>query len=365
MTSSSVGSTSFISDWNSRISLTHEFLSTSERPKYVFGCNSLAQRISALVKVHGFIDDITQSSTFEGLPVIRSVDVPPNSIVVSAIIGVLPVSVERHLHNLLVDHIDYFAFSKISKLDLAAIPFWEGAHEDMRINLARYKKIADRMGDEVSQRTMSDLISFRYEMNLEYMIGYTNRQHEQYFEPFLQLDRMNLNFFDLGCFDGFTSAEFARLSPQYSSISAFEPMSRLHSDCCNNLRELRNCVVHNFGASDLEQSLIFVDDGSSSTVSSGEGELVSLKRLDDLTLPRPDLIKIDIEGAELQALRGMSGILQESRPMMAIACYHYPNEILEIVDFWDSIGLTGALELRHYTEGTTETVLFIVPNGDQ
>jgi hypothetical protein len=128
---------------------------------------------------------------------------------------------------------------------------------------------------------------------------------------------------------------------------------------------LRNCVVHNFGASDLEQSLIFVDDGSSSTVSSGEGELVSLKRLDDLTLPRPDLIKIDIEGAELQALRGMAGILQESRPMMAIACYHYPNEILEIVDFWDSIGLTGTLELRHYTEGTTETVLFIVPNGDQ
>jgi hypothetical protein len=262
MTTRSVGSTSFISDWNSRISLTQEFLSTSERPKFVFGCNSLARRISALVKVHGFIDDMTQSSTFEGLPVIRSMDVPSNSIVVSAIIGVLPVSVERHLHNLLVDHIDYFAFSKISELDLAAIPFWAGAHEDMQINHARYKKIADRMGDEVSQRTMNDLISFRYEMNLKYMIGYTDRQHEQYFEPFLQLDRMNLNFFDLGCFDGFTSAEFARLSPQYSSISAFEPMSRLHSACCNNLRELRDCVVHNFGASDLEQSLIFVDDGS-------------------------------------------------------------------------------------------------------
>jgi len=365
MSTNSVGSTSFISDWNSRTSLTQEFLSKSDRPKFVFGCNSLAQRISALIKINGFIDDVTHSTTFQGLPVIRSVDVPANSLVVSAIVGVLPISVERHLHNLLVDHIDYFAFSKISKLDLAAIPFWEGSHEDMQTNLVRYKNIANRMGDEISQKTISDLISFRYEMNLKYMVGYTNRQHEQYFEPFLQLERKNLNFFDLGCFDGYTSAEFARLSPQYSSISAFEPVSRLHSDCCNNLCDLRDCVVYNFGASDLNQSLIFADDGSSSTVSSGEGELVSLKRLDDLTLPRPDLIKIDIEGAELQALRGMTGIIQESRPMMAIACYHYPDEILDIVDFWDSIGLTGTIELRHYTEGTTETVLFLVPNGTE
>ena len=122
-------------------------------------------------------------------------------------------------------------------------------------------------------------------------------------------------------------------------------------------------MVYNFGASDSAQSLIFIDDGSSSTVSSGEGELVSLKRLDDIALPRPDLIKIDIEGAELKAMRGMTRILQEARPMMAIACYHYPNEILDIVDFWDLIGFTGTLELRHYTEGTTETVLFIIPDG--
>lgn len=352
-------------DWDTRTKIVHEFIHGTSRPKFVFGCNRLAERIGELINLTGFIDDTIGIKNFGQKPVIKSQDIPANAIVVSAIIGVLPVSIERHIHSFTINHVDYFAFAKISQLDLTPIPFWGGAHEDMKINAARYETIKNRMGSEISRKTMDDLISFRGQMDLAHMVGYENRQDKQYFEDFLHLDRDGLNFFDLGCFDGFTSSEFARLSPQYSSINAFEPIPRLFNDCRENLKHLKDCEVHNFGASSQSQSLMFTDDGSSSTASSGAGVLVELKKLDDLTLPLPDLVKIDIEGAELHALRGMSQLIQEAKPMMAIACYHYPDEILDIVDFWDSLSLEGTLEVRHYTEGTTETVLFFIPTNHQ
>jgi FkbM family methyltransferase len=355
--------TFFFADWNSRSRIVEEFVHGTSHARYVFGCNDLAKRIGDLINLTGFIDDRISVNNFAGKPVVRSQDVQTNAIVVSAIFGVLPVTVERHLHSLGVNHVDYFAFAKLSKLDLAPIPFWAGAHEDMQKNLKRYEAIKARMGSEISRKTMDDLISFRSQMDLHHMSKYKNRQDQQYFEDFLNLERDGLNFFDLGCFDGFTSSEFARLSPGYSTINAFEPIPRLFNDCQKNLINLRDCVVHNFGVSDQSQSLTFADDGSSSAPSASAGVLVNLRKLDDLTLPLPDLIKIDIEGAELRALRGMSQIIQKAQPMMAIACYHYPNEILDIVDFWDSLSLSGTLEIRHYTEGTTETVIFLIPKN--
>jgi FkbM family methyltransferase len=198
-------------------------------------------------------------------------------------------------------------------------------------------------------------------MNLEYMISYTNQQNDQYFEDFLELERANLNFYDLGCFDGYASSEFARLSPEYSSINAFEPIPRQHQECVKNLELLDSCVVHNFGAAERNHSLMFSDNGSASTAIDGIGTLVSLKRLDDLDLPLPDLIKIDIEGSEVDAMRGMRNLIQLGQPTMAVACYHYPSEMRDIVGFWDSLSLNGPLQLRHYTEGISETVIFITP----
>jgi FkbM family methyltransferase len=52
---------------------------------------------------------------------------------------------------------------------------------------------------------------------------------------------------------------------------------------------------------------------------------VPAARLDDviLDLPRLDLVKLDVEGADLHALRGMVGLLREHRPVLFIECHDY------------------------------------------
>lgn len=50
------------------------------------------------------------------------------------------------------------------------------------------------------------------------------------------------------------------------------------------------------------------------------GVEVPLRRLDGLGLPPPHLIKLDIEGAELAALRGAAEILARHRPAVIVEC---------------------------------------------
>ena len=64
-------------------------------------------------------------------------------------------------------------------------------------------------------------------------------------------------------------------------------------------------------------------DGSFPTIT-----MTTIDRLvGDLGLEKVDFIKLDIEGAERNALAGASSTMQNHRPRMAIAAYHEPDDV--------------------------------------
>jgi FkbM family methyltransferase len=71
-----------------------------------------------------------------------------------------------------------------------------------------------------------------------------------------------------------------------------------------------------------------------------------------------DFIKMDIEGAELEALRGAERTIRRFRPKLAISVYHKLNDYWEIAQFIDSLGLGYRFALRHFTIHAEESVLF-------
>ena len=111
------------------------------------------------------------------------------------------------------------------------------------------------------------------------------------------------------------------------------------------------------------------DDGAASTckIVNVEGQL-SASRVEAITVSiddwvarrnpeKIDFIKMDIEGAELDALHGARQTLKRFRPRLAIALYHRPEDIYQIPDFLVSLNLGYRFYLKHPTAAGFETVL--------
>jgi hypothetical protein len=67
---------------------------------------------------------------------------------------------------------------------------------------------------------------------------------------------------------------------------------------------------------------------------------------------------MDIEGAELEALKGSEGVLRQFKPKLAITVYHDFKDFWTIPQYLDSLGLGYRFYLRHFTIHAEETVLF-------
>lgn len=116
------------------------------------------------------------------------------------------------------------------------------------------------------------------------------------------------------------------------------------------------CAVHNreavapFTHSDTSFGSRVVESGHACV------QCVSLDR----ALPgfAPTFVCMDIEGAELEALRGAEKTIRDSRPDLAICVYHAPDHLWEIPLYLHRLGLGYRLYLRNYTSLTYETVLY-------
>jgi len=55
-------------------------------------------------------------------------------------------------------------------------------------------------------------------------------------------------------------------------------------------------------------------------------------------IPRLDLIKIDVEGAELKVLKGASTTLKRIKPVLSIEVNHYEDELEDVKNFIEKRG---------------------------
>jgi FkbM family methyltransferase len=75
-------------------------------------------------------------------------------------------------------------------------------------------------------------------------------------------------------------------------------------------------------------------------------------------LSRLDVLKMDIEGAEMDALQGARTTIEKLRPKLAICVYHKPEDLDVIPRYIASIDPTYRFYLRHYSGSLLETVLY-------
>ena len=93
------------------------------------------------------------------------------------------------------------------------------------------------------------------------------------------------------------------------------------------------------------------------------GETIDIISIDkfvsDNKIEHVDFIKMDIEGAELSALKGASQeTIKKFKLKLAICVYHKGKDILEIPEYLISIVPEYNFYLKHNTDGFADTVLY-------
>lgn len=131
---------------------------------------------------------------------------------------------------------------------------------------------------------------------------------EQYFLPEIWRVSTQEVFVDCGAYNGDSIEEFVQVSKgQYKKIFAFEPDKENFNKLCNrvsgkrwNAIELENC-----GVGSINGSVGFENLGSSAGyVRFKSKNKIKIVKLDDVIHEEVTFIKMDIEGSELEALKG-------------------------------------------------------------
>jgi FkbM family methyltransferase len=173
-------------------------------------------------------------------------------------------------------------------------------------------------------------------------------------------------FVDCGVFCGESTWDFInRCEKQggtYSKIFGFEPDPVNYLRAVDNLARFRGVKIFNAGVGNHDGMEKFVTCESRSRVGEAGTEEVRIVTLDKaLEGERVTFIKMDIEGSELDALRGAEKIIRAQKPKLAICVYHKFEDNWAIPGFIWSLNPEYQLFMRHYSKGLGETVLYALP----
>ncbi len=249
--------------------------------------------------------------------------------------------------------------------------FWLSPRAFLLKGMERIGQAAQRLADAESVQTLYRLCAFRLGLDL----GYASFQSSetQYFNTLTlpALQERVISYVDCGAYDGDTFAGLLA-HPHISCAQAFllEPDPANYAQLVQRAAAypgtqtmcLPLAVAQSHGYLSFESG-----QGEASAVRQdaafGEGESITAVALDQL-LPqaRVDFIKLDIEGAEAQALRGARQIIERSRPVLAVSLYHNPQDLWELPELlFDLCGEGYRFHIRQHGCNSFDAVLYAVP----
>ena len=232
------------------------------------------------------------------------------------------------------------------------------------------ERVYNSLEDERSRYVFNKLLEYRKSNNEELLRGLNEKTHSQYF-PIGELFVLGKDevFIDAGGYDGNTSYEFyCMTNGVYKNIYIMEPdtiMRRITYANIVQIKRLPNVIVVGKGAYSYTSSGIsFNNDeqtGSSTICDEGTSTVETITIDDMLEGNNATFIKMDIEGAEREALEGCKKTIEMYHPKLALSIYHKEDDLWKIPYIIADKYPFYKLYIRHYTDITNETVLYAVP----
>lgn len=236
------------------------------------------------------------------------------------------------------------------------------------VNRVALERLWGRLEDEESQLVLASVIRHRTTGDHGYL---RMSAYPEYAHPIVKA-QVGDCIIDGGAFDGKTSVMFSREVGRTGLVYAFEPSYK------NRIRIiLRRCLPWNWKlsiqvapfalSSTIGQSYLENSRGGScrlvgenNCIDTGSVKLTTIDRFTGVDC-KVDLISLDIEGAEPDAINGAHLVIEAQRPKLQISIYHEMSHLFKIpLDFLDKYE-DYALFIGHHDVYSTETDAYLIP----
>lgn len=206
---------------------------------------------------------------------------------------------------------------------------WLAKHEQA------LQQVYDRLADADSRKVFAATLNYKLSGKIEYLFDCTTQRKEDLRQ--LVAPAADELYMDLGAYNGDTIDELGCLTDwRWQEVLAVEPDRR----SCRKLRLLAEALavkglaveVHEAGIWSEAGELGFSDSGGrQSTFIGVQKRTVPVTTIDAVADGRAvTLIKMDVEGAEVQAIEGGRQTISAYRPRLFVAAYHYDVDLFRL-----------------------------------
>lgn len=167
---------------------------------------------------------------------------------------------------------------------------------------------------------------------------------------------------DCGSYDGATAARFVNMGCE---VFSFE-MNRINYVRAAKLAAEKNFVVENLGLGSLKHSANYTPNGGATRIDMHGSESAQITTIDsyvgEKNIPHVDFIKMDVEGAELDILKGAAITIAKFKPILALSAYHKLDDFWTLTKFIKSIRPDYEFGLRQFAT-TPEDIIDWFPKN--
>lgn len=224
---------------------------------------------------------------------------------------------------------------------------------DLELNALELKSI---MADDKSKEIIDIIIKKRKMKTNDYR---EICEGEQYFVENIIKPQKDAVFLDAGAYLGETVEQFIEFqNNEFEQVYSFEMdidnYEKIKKENFDDRVKFLNYGLWN------KKMILKYDSNSTSSVIGNQGSKEARCILVDELLKDKKItfIKMDIEGAEINALEGAKECIIRNKPQLAICVYHKPNDIWKIPFMLKEWVPDYKFYLRHHSDVSHETVLY-------
>ena len=259
----------------------------------------------------------------------------------------------------------YYYISKPTSTTVGFNNYWFDIYKNLEKNgeLTEYLDFVNSiLDDEKSKFILKNRIDGILTGELSKILEIPIDENQYYSDNYFKITEHEV-YFDCGAFNGDSLIDFIKFTGgKYEKVLSFEPDLKNYNKLEKLVRDEKyrnvNPICAATGSFNGEIGFSTTGTMAATIDTSEKNNCVPIVKLDNYLNERPSFIKMDIEGAELETIKGAETIIKTLKPKLAICIYHRPIDFYLIPLMLKQMVPEYKFKIRQHLVGFNELVLY-------